>query len=88
MTKTGGAYLLTHCQSGVTVDLTHLIKNPYHTSVPVVLVSKCKKDAKAEQTHWLDSLHMPTIKVLASTIKPCATIVEWFYACLSVKGCR
>ena len=38
--------------------------------------------------HLLNRLHMPTPNVLALTVQHGASIVEWFYACPTMKGIR
>ena len=86
----GEAYLLRHCQSRVKVSLIY--ENRYAAVVPVALANRCENecenDTEAVRTHWLNSLHLPSPNVLASTVQHCATIVKWFYACPTVKGCH
>ena len=60
-------YVLPHRQSRVGVSVIHLIENRHYTLVPVVLVSRYENDKKTVRTHWLNSLHMPTSNVIAST---------------------
>ena len=76
-----------HYQTWIKIDLFHLIENRYVTFVPVVAASKTENDTEAVRTHRLISSHAPTPNVVASTVELCARLMEWFYACPTVKGC-
>ena len=83
-----GHFCCPHGQSSVKINLPHPIENRYATLVPVMLTSRCEIDTKAIYAHWLDGLHMPRPNAFAPTAQHCATIVEWFYPCPTMKGFR